>query len=93
MKELKNEIILFENQGVKLEVNIQDETVWLNARQMSLLFDREESNVRRHIINIFNEEELEEKNNVQKMHVGGVKQMVPFYSLDVIIGVGYRVKS
>ena len=60
---------------------------------MSELFGREESNIRRHIINIFKEKELEEENNVQKMHVDGVKQLVPFYSLDVIISVGYRVKS
>jgi len=60
---------------------------------MSLLFDREESNIRRHIINIFREKELLEDNNVQNLHVDGVKQTVPFYSLDVIISVGYRVKS
>lgn len=90
---MKDEIIIFENQKVKLEVNMQDETVWLNVKQMSLLFDREESNIRRHIINIFKEKELLENNNVQNLHVDGVKQLVPFYSLDVIISVGYRVKS
>lgn len=90
---MKNEIVIFENQEVKLEVNMKEKTVWLNAKQMSELFGREESNIRRHIINIFKEKELEEENNVQKMHVDGVKQLVPFYSLDVIISVGYRVKS
>ena len=89
----KNEIIIFENQGVKLEVNMKDETVWLNVKQMAELFDREESNIRRHIINIFKEHELIEINNVQNLHVDGVKQKVPFYNLDVIISVGYRVKS
>lgn len=84
---MKNEIVIFENQKVKLEVNMQDETVWLNVKQMGLLFDREESNIRRHIINIFKENELTEKNNVQNLHVDGVKQLVPFYSLDVIISV------
>lgn len=93
MKNEKNEIILFENQEVKLEVNMKDETVWLSAKQMSQLFEREESNIRRHIINLFKDKELDENNNVQKMHVDGVKQLVPFYSLDVIISVGYRVKS
>ena len=87
------ELIIFEDQGVKLEVNMQDETVWLTANQMAILFNKEESNIRRHIINVFNEGELEKNNNVQKMHVDGVKQLVPFYSLDVIISVGYRVKS
>lgn len=90
---MKNEIIIFANQSVKLEVNVKDENVWLNIKQMSSLFDREESNIRRHIINIFKEKELTEKNNVQNLHVDGVKQLVPFYSLDVIISVGYRVKS
>ena len=89
----QNEIILFENQKVKLEVNMKDETVWLSVKQMAELFDREESNIRRHIINIFKEQELIEANNVQNLHVDGVKQKVPFYNLDVIISVGYRVKS
>ena len=89
----ENEIILFKNQGVKLEVNMKDETVWLNVKQMAELFGREESNIRRHIINIFKEQELIEINNVQNLHVDGVKQKVPFYNLDVIISVGYRVKS
>lgn len=90
---MKNEIIIFENQEVKLEVNMKDETVWLSAKQMGQLFGREESNIRRHIINVFNDKELNENNSVQKMHVDGVKQLVPFYSLDVIISVVYRVKS
>ena len=60
---------------------------------MAILFDREESNVRRHIINVFKEGELVRDNNVHFLHVNGVKKPVPFYDLDVIISVGYRVKS
>ena len=60
---------------------------------MAILFDREESNIRRHVINVFKEGELVRENNVQKLHVNGVKKPVPFYNLDVIISVGYRVKS
>lgn len=60
---------------------------------MAILFDREESNIRRHVLNVFKENEVEENNNVQKIHVNNVKKPVPFYSLDVIISVGYRVKS
>ena len=90
---MKNKIIIFENQEVKLEVNVDDETVWLSAKQMSQLFGRVESNIRKHIINVFKDKEIDEKNNVQKMHADGVKQLVPFYSLDVIISVGYRIKS
>ena len=55
---MKNEIILFENQGVKLEVNMKEETVWLNAEQMSILFGRDRTVIAKHISNIFKEEEL-----------------------------------
>ena len=90
---MKNEIILFENQNVKLEVNMQDETVWLTANQMAVLFDKDEKTIRKHINNVFSVGELEKENNTQKMRVVGVKQLVPFYNLDVIISVGYRVNS
>ena len=56
MDEKKNEIILFENQGVKLEVNLKDETVWLNLEQMAELFDRDKSVISRHIKNALAEE-------------------------------------
>lgn len=65
---MKNEIILFENQDVKLEVNMKDETLWLNAEQMAKLFGKNRAVVTRHIKNIFKDGELEEKSNVQKMH-------------------------
>lgn len=60
---------------------------------MSVLFEREDSNIRRHIINVFKEGELEKKSNVHFLHVPNSYKPVPFYSLDVIISVGYRVKS
>ena len=60
---------------------------------MAILFEREESNIRRHVINVFKEGELEKENNVHFLHVNGVKKPVPFYNLDGIISVGYRVKS
>lgn len=89
-----NQIILYRpNDTISLEVRLENETVWLNTSQMSNLFEREESNIRRHIINIFNENELHKDNNVHFLHVNGTKKPVPFYSLDVIISVGYRVKS
>jgi len=93
--ENRGEIIMYQTADgqASLEVKLKNETVWLSAAQMALLFNREESNVRRHIINVFNEGELERENNVHFLHVNGVKKTVPFYSLDVIISVGYRVKS
>jgi prophage maintenance system killer protein len=92
---LKNEIVLFETKDkeVKLPVSLENETVWLSANQMALLFDRDEKTIRKHINNVFAEDELDRENNTQKMRVDGVKQKVPFYTLDVIISVGYRVKS
>ena len=93
MEEKKNEIIIFENQDVKLEVNLKEENVWITANQMAILFDKDETTIRKHINNVFKDKELEKDNNTQKMRVDGVKQLVPFYNLDVIISVGYRVKS
>ena len=89
----KNEIILFENQDVKLEVNMKDETVWLTQGQMAKLFIRNIGVISRHIKNIFKENELDEKSNLQKMQIANSDKLVNFYSLDVIISVGYRVKS
>ncbi len=91
----KNEIVIFEaeDRSVTLPVAIGNETVWLSANQMAVLFDRDEKTIRKHINNVFSEEEVNKDNNTQKMRVDGVKQSVPFYTLDVIISVGYRVKS
>ena len=91
----RNEIIIFETEDhqIKLEVNVESETVWLSANQMALLFERDEKTIRKHINNVFSESEVDKINNTQKMRVEGVKQLVPFYTLDVIISVGYRVKS
>ena len=91
----EKEIVLFETEDKKIAfpVEVKNETVWLSVSQMAQLFDREESNIRRHILNVFNENEVDENNNVHFLHVNNVKKPVPFYSLDVIISVGYRVKS
>ena len=71
MTKEKTEIVLFEtkDKSVSLPVEVKDETVWLNVSQMAILFDREESNIRRHVLNVFKEKEVEENNNVQKIHV------------------------
>ena len=98
---MKNEIILFENQGVKLEVNMKDETVWLTLDQMSKLFERDKSVISRHIKNIFKEEELTKEvvvnfaTTTKHGAIEGLTQthMVEYYNLDMIISVGYRVKS
>lgn len=91
----EKEIVLFETEDKKITfpVEVKDETVWLSVSQMAQLFDREESNIRRHVLNVFKENEVDDNNNVHFLHVNDVKKPVPFYSLDVIISVGYRVKS
>ena len=101
MDKKKNEIILFENQGVKLEVNVKDETVWLNLEQMSELFARDKSVISRHIKNAL-AEELNDEQVVAKFATttkhGAIEgktqtHMVDYYNLDMIISIGYRVKS
>lgn len=96
MEEKNNEIILFENQGVKLEVNLKDETVWLTQKQMAELFDKDRRTITRHIQNIYKDEELEE-NTVcsffEHTAEDGKKYKVQYYNLDMIISVGYRVNS
>ena len=95
---MKNEIILFENQDVKLDVNIKDDTVWLSLEQISKLFDRDKSVISRHIKNVM-QEELNDSSTVakfatvQKEGVREVSREIEYYNLDVIISVGYRVKS
>lgn len=102
MDEKKNEIILFENQGVKLKVNLKDETVWLNLEQLSKLFDRDRTVITRHINNIFKNEELNKNEVCAKFAhttehgaIEGKTQTreLDYYNLDMIISVGYRVNS
>ena len=91
---MKNEIIIFENQQVKLEVNMKDETVWLNAEQMAELFGRDSKTIRKHINNALQEEC--DNSVVAKFATtasDGKTYQVDYYNLDMIISVGYRVKS
>lgn len=92
---MKNEIVLFTDGDIQLEVPVSrdGESVWLSANQMAVLFDKDETNIRKHINNAFRSSEVDKNNNTQKMRVVGVKQSVAFYSLDVILAVGYRVNS
>ena len=96
-KVIQNEIVLFENQDVKLEVNMKDETVWLNANQMSELFGRDSKTIRKHIDNAL-KEELDNSTvanfaTVQKEGNRNITRNIEYYNLDMIISVGYRVKS
>ena len=94
MEKKKNEIILFENQGIKLEVNLKDETVWLTQEQMSKLFGKAKSTINEHIKNIFKENELQENETMTKFGNSEFSDKpTNYYNLDMIISVGYRVKS
>ena len=89
-----NEIILYQpDKTMKLEVRLENETVWLTQQQMADLFLRDRSVITKHINNIFKEKELEEISNVHFLHIASSDKPIKLFSLDVIISVGYRVKS
>lgn len=94
---MKNEIVLYQSdelaERIEVKIDEEKETVWLTQEQLSTLFERDQSVISRHIRNIFKEGELEEKSSMQKMHIASSDKPVAFYNLDVIISVGYRVKS
>ena len=90
-----NSIIIYKQKGHRpnIEVRLEDETVWLNQTQLVELFQRDQSVISRHINNISKEGELDKKRNMQKLHIPNSDKPVAFYNLDMIISVGYRVKS
>lgn len=98
----KSELIIYESKdgNVKLDVNLENETVWLSLEQMTRLFGRDKSVISRHIKNVFEEGELEKNGStvanfatVQKEGTREVERNIDYYNLDVVISVGYRVKS
>ena len=101
-KDLQNQHFLIfktDDDAVEVDVRFSDETVWLTLDQMAALFDRDKSTISRHIKNIFEEGELEQSATVAKfatVQIEGARQVereLDYYNLDVIISVGYRVKS
>ena len=90
-----SELLLYQTEDgqTKIDVRLEEETVWLSQAQMGELFQKERSVITKHIKNIFEEGELKEESNVQILHISGSDRPVKFYNLDVIISVGYRVKS
>ena len=91
----ENKIVIYQTEDgqTQIDVRLENETVWLSANQMAVLFDRDAKTVRKHINNVFEENEVPQDINTHFLRVDGVKQPVAYYSLDVIISVGYRVKS
>ncbi|MDD4921278.1 MAG: RhuM family protein [Bacteroidales bacterium] len=94
-RQMENKIEIFKSNDnhVELQVQFDADTVWLSQEQIVVLFERDQSVISRHINNVFNEKELPKESNMQKMHIANSDKPVSFYNLDVIISVGYRVKS
>ena len=94
-KEMRYDLVKFKNNDIELDVNVSpnEDTIWVSANQMAILFEKDEKTIRKHINNIFKDDEIDYNSNTQKMRVVGVNQLVKMYSLNVVISVGYRVKS
>lgn len=92
---MNNPIEIYRSQdgSIQLNVKLENETVWLSANQMAILFDRDAKTIRKHINNVFADGELVKERNTHFLRVANSDKPVPFYNLDVIISVGYRVKS
>lgn len=93
MEATSQDIAIFEGSAGEVVVTVGQETVWLTQTQMVTLFERDQSVISRHVRNLFQEGELPAAGNMQKVHIAGSDKPVTLYSLDVIISVGYRVKS
>ncbi len=91
----KGEVVIYENSNgsTAIEVRLQEETVWLNQHQLTVLFNRDQSVISRHIKNVFAEGELDEKSNMHFLHIANSDKPTAFYNLNVIISVGYCIKS
>ena len=100
MKRTKNDennsaFIIFktEDEKISVDVRFEEDTVWLSQEQMAALFERDRTVIVKHIGNIFSEGELDQKSNVQILHIANSDKPVKFYNLDIILSVGYRTKS
>src|SRR3989338_7003286 len=94
IQENKGEIIIYKAEsGPELQVKLEDETIWLNQAEIASLFDTDRSSIAKHIKNLIKSGELEEKSNVQNLHIANSDKPVKFYNLDFILSVGYRVNS
>jgi prophage maintenance system killer protein/prophage antirepressor-like protein len=90
---MKNSIEIYDNGSVELEIQFDGETIWLRQNEIAELFGKDRTVVTRHINNVLKDDEVEQKSNVQKMHIANSDKPVAFYSLDIILAVGYRTNS
>jgi len=88
-----SEIVIYEDGNVELPISFDEENFWLRQSEISKLFDKDRTVITRHINKILKDEEVDEKSNVQKMHIANSDRPVKFYSLDIVLAVGYRTNS
>lgn len=94
MQENKGEIVIYKAQdGPELRVDLHDDTIWLTQGEIGVLFDTDRSSITKHIKNLIKSGELDQKSNVQNLHIANSDKPVQFYSLDMILSIGYRVNS
>lgn len=88
-----SDIVIYENGNVELKATVEGDTIWLRQNQIAEIFEKERTVVTRHINNILKDKEVDEKSNVQKIHIANSDKPVKFYSLDIVLAVGYRTNS
>ena len=88
-----SELAIYDDGNVKLEAVVENESIWLRQSDIAKIFGKERSVITRHINNILKDKEVDEKSNVQKMHIANSDKPVKFYSLDIVLAVGYRTNS
>ena len=86
-------MVIYNDGELELNVSVQNETIWLTQAQLCNIFEKDQSVISRHINNIFKDNEVDEKSNMQKMHIANSDKPVSFYSLDIVLAVGYRTNS
>jgi len=86
-------MVIYNDGELELNISVENETVWLTQAQLSDIFDKDQSVISRHINNIFKDNEVDEKSNMQKMHIANSDKPVSLYSLDIVLAVGYRTNS
>lgn len=93
MQENKSNVVVYNDGELEVKISVNDETIWLTQAQICNIFEKDQSVISRHINNIFKDKEVDEKSNMQKMHIAFSDKPVSFYSLDIVLAVGYRTNS
>ncbi|CAM3857686.1 RhuM family protein [Arcobacter cloacae] len=93
MQENISNIIVYNDGELELKVSVENETIWLTQTQLCNIFEKDQSVISRHINNLFKDNEVDKKSNMQKMHIANSDKPVSFYSLDIVLAVGYRTNS